>query len=198
MNESLQPKNWPEKHHYSPESIGKETHIVLLRLALLSEDSDSILPCIEEKRAHPDLVIRKIDSQLSYCGATPHPLAGLKDTKGREHYGLFAARSIPKGSALGEFVGEVTLLSRADAERQQKLAYNFIIPLENQSFWCIDSDTIANEMMYVNDYRGLKDEPNTHLTRMAHRGIFYFVYATLREIEPNEEILVYYGEGVKL
>ncbi len=166
--------------------------MTLLRLLLQTEDYETITPCIEKKRAHPDLEIRKIDSQLIYRGIKPHPLIDQKDSKGRDQYGVFANRKIPKGSALGEFTGEVTLLSLAEAKRQNKIAYNYIIPLNNQNLWCIDSDTIANEMMYVNDYHGIQDAPNAHLTRMVNRGFAYFGYAALRDIEADEEIVVDY------
>jgi hypothetical protein len=48
-------------------------------------------------------------------------------------------------------------------------------------------------MTFVNDFRGLGPSPNVHWKWMIHEGIYYFGYATLRDIEPNEELLVNYG-----
>lgn len=191
------PKNWPGKHSYSPESVGAEIHIALLRLALYSdalEDRNTITPCIEEKKAHPSIEIRQITSRLFYQGPKPHPLADLKDSEGRDQYGVFAKKKIPKGAPLGECVGEVSLLSLSAAKEKAGSSYNWIVNWKNRVFLCIDSRKIANEMMYVNDYRGLQDAPNAYLAWMINRGFYYLGYAALRDIERNEEIVIDYGK----
>lgn len=50
------PKNWPKRWIYSPESIGVGAAIAILRLALSSphpEDQNKITPCIEKKKSTP-------------------------------------------------------------------------------------------------------------------------------------------------
>lgn len=189
------PKNWPGRWIYSPASVGVDAHIALLRLILSStcqEDQNKITPCIEEQKAHPHLEIRKITPRLSYKGPRPHPLAHLHAFDGEKHRGLFAKKKIPKDTGLGEFVGEVRLLSYSAAKGKSD-TYNLIINWKNQYLVCIDSSKMANEMMCVNDYRGLQEAPNAHLKWMIHRGFYYCCYATSRDIEPDEEIVAYYG-----
>ena len=192
----IRPKNWPEKFIYSSESVGIEIHIAMLRLALFSnrpEDRHKITSCIEEKRAHPHIEIRKITPRLSYKGPKPHPLANLKGSEGHDQYGVFAKKKIHKHAALGEYVGEVCLLSYSSAEEKKDACFNWIVNWKNLGFLCIDSRKIANELAYVNDYRGLNDAPNAYLAWMINRGFYYLGYAALRNIEQNEEILIDYG-----
>ena len=43
-------------------------------------------------------------------------------------------------------------------------------------------------------YRGLKEAPNVKTKWIIHRGIAYFGYETIREIEKDEELVVDYGK----
>jgi hypothetical protein len=193
-----QPKNWPGRYTYSSESVGVDINIGLLRLLLFSpypEDQAKITPCIEEKRVHPHLEIRTITPSLSYKGPKPHPLAHLQMPDGQPHRGLFAREKIPKGTALGEFVGEISLFSYDSLEGKSG-TYTWIAKWKNQYLICIDSRKMANEMMYINDYRGLQEAPNTHLQWLVNRGLCYFGCTTTRDIEPDEEIALFYGSDV--
>ena len=189
------PKNWPGRWIYSPESVGMDINIELLRLVLSAthqEDQYKITPCIEEKKVHPHLEIRKITPRLLYKGPRPHPLAHLMTIDRQKHCGIFANKKIPKDTGLGEFVGKMRLLNYSSA-RGRTDTYNLIVNWKNQHLVCIDSRKIANEMMCVNDYRGLQEAPNAHFQWMVNRGFYYCCYATSRDIEPDEEIVSYYG-----
>lgn len=191
-----QPKNWPEPFIYSSESVGADIHIAVLRLALStnsSKDCHRIIPCIEEKRVHPHLEIRKITPQLSYNESKPHPLIGCQ-IRGRDQLGVFAKKKILKNTDLGEYVGEIHLWNGLSTLVGMGTGYNWIIGWESQSTWCIDARKIANELAFVNDYRGLKDAPNVRPKWMIHRGYYYFGYAALRDIQTNEEIVIDYGK----
>jgi hypothetical protein len=189
------PKNWPGSFIYSPESVGKEIHIAVLRLALFStspEDQKKITPCIEEKRVHPHLEIRKITSQLCYRGPRPHPLSN-RLIEGRDQLGLFAKKKIPKEADLGEFVGEIHLLDSSSALDEKGNGYNWVINWKNQFFVCIDPRKTANELAFANDYRGLQNAPNVYSKWMINRGFYFFGFAASRDIERDEEIVIDYG-----
>jgi hypothetical protein len=189
------PKNWPKKKIYSPESVGIDTSITLLRLALFSdkpEDQNKIVPCIEEKRAHPHLEIRKITSSMTVFDGKPHPLTFFNTPNGEEQYGVFANKRIEKDTALGEYVGEVRPLTYEAAQLEKNSAYSWVL-YKNQIYWHINGNNLANEMAYINDYRGVKETPNASHTWFMHRGYYYFGYIALRTIEPGDEIVVDYG-----
>jgi len=191
------PKNWPDRYTYSPVSAGEDLSIDLLRLPLISSNPDDvkkIVPVIEETRVHHHLEIRQITSELSYKGPKPHPLAKCK-IGGQPQCGVFVKKKILQGEFLGEFVGQVTLLTPQAAGQKIGASFNWIVNWKNRFFWCIDSRVIANEMMIVNDYRGLQASPNGGLKWIVHRGLYYFGYAAHQDIEPDEEITVDYGKG---
>lgn len=178
----MQPANWPSKLVYLPESVGVQVHILLLRLTMASshlQERASSVPWLDEKKVHPHLEIRRL--------IPPHPLAFVKDAQGREQYGLFAKKPIAKDTFLGEFTGEITLFTSI-----KECRFNWIAPL-NGNYWCIDSSRRSNELMYVNDYRGLSQAPNAACAQILHRGLYYFGYASLRKIDEDEEIFVWYG-----
>jgi hypothetical protein len=158
-------------------------NIGILRLILSSpypEDQAKISPCIEEKRIHLHLEMRESTPSLSYKGPKPHPLAHLRTFDGQEHRGVFAKGKIPKGTELGEFVGEISLIPY-ESLRGKTGTYTWIVKWKNQYLVCIDSRKIANEMIYINDYRGLQEAPNTHLTWVVNRGFCYCGWALLRK-----------------
>lgn len=76
--------------------------------------------------------------------------------------------------------------------------YNLIANWKNRYLVCIDSRKFANEMMCINDYRGLQEAPNTHLQWVINRGYYYCCYAASRDIEQDEELVSYYGPDIKL
>lgn len=169
----MKPKNWPDKHIYSPESVGVNQHIEILRLAWTSDRLEGRVDCIEKKRAYPGIEIRKLGKG--------HPLAG--------EFGVFAKARIAVGTFLGEYVGEIHLLSQSSEER----TFDWVIDCGNGFFWCIDSLKVANEMRLVNDFRGLGKGPNAALKRKVHRGFYYAGFETIRDVASGEEILVDYG-----
>ncbi|MBS0625800.1 MAG: SET domain-containing protein-lysine N-methyltransferase [Verrucomicrobia bacterium] len=168
----MKPKNWPDKHIYSSESVGVNQHIELLRLAWAADRIEGRAACLEEKRVHKGIEIRRLGKD--------HPLTG--------QYGVFAKEKVAAGTFLGEYVGEVYLLNEG-----QERTFDWVIPCGNGFCWCIDARTVANEMRLVNDYRGLGKEPNAALKRKSHRGFYYAGYETIRDVAAGEEILVDYG-----
>ena len=58
----------------------------------------------------------------------------------------------------------------------------------------IDGQNIANEMSFVNDYRGVALRPNVHMQPIVHKGRCHFGYVTVKDIQKDEELLTDYGE----
>lgn len=149
--------------------------------------------CIEEKRVHPHVEIKKITPELQYRGPKPHPLAGFKVFVGHEQHGLFARKKIEKGEELGEYVGEIALLNSMSLEEVKGTGYNWVLSWKSRVLISIDSRKIANEMTFVNDYRGLKAGPNVVGDWMIDEGMAYFGYIASQTIEKDEEIVADYG-----
>ena len=177
----LTPKNWPTGFSYSPVSSYLGISENLFRHLLSSpvpENKHRIAVCIENQNAHPHLEIRKITDAA-------HPLAG--------QYGVFAKDKIPNETELGEYVGEIFFGSSYENSR----------PIKGVHCWRamfgsftvnISSERIANELAFINDYRGLQKNPNVRTKWILHRGFYYFGYETAMDIEPMEELLVDYGK----
>ena len=173
------PRNWPPGFRYAPTSVYEDVSAHFFRHLLVSPDPASqnrIAPCIEERRVHPLLSIQKIEK--------PHPLAG--------QFGVFAQGKIPAGAELGEYAGIVSFGQRKE-KRPFKGVHCWRVPF-GQAVFHVASDEVANELAFINDFRGLQERPNVRTTWILHRGSYYFGFETIREIEPMEELLVDYGK----
>lgn len=193
----MPPKYWPEGFEYTRESLTPEMHPGLFRSLLSAEktnDLHRISQVIEEKRVHPDLEI-KIISKNTLLDKS-HPLADLKSQKGHIHRGVFATKDIPQGVELGEYVGEAYLMSMREfievGETKHSLSeYAWRIVGKDYLFF-VDGKKFANELAFVNDYKGLQSRPNVIAHWIGHRGACYFGYSTRYDIRAGEELLADY------
>ena len=64
-----------------------------------------------------------------------------------------------------------------------------------EHFFVIDTLDHANEVAFVNDYRGLKKLRISNLNGLPTRGSYYFCYVASCEIEAGDEALVDFGES---
>ncbi len=191
------PINWPINFQYSPISVSVDVSIVLMRRLLSlakAEDKEKISPWIEQECVHPDIRIEKITCNLTYKGPRPHPLADSEIFPGHVQHGVFALRKIPKGTQLGEYVGEIAFDTKSLTPTERfKGVHRWEVQFGGLALY-ISSAHIANELAFVNDYHGLQPQPNVRPTWIEHRGQGYLGYETLRDIEPLEEILTDYGD----
>lgn len=176
---------WPKRFVYMNRSFSSELHPELLS-AYLATDKKGVSPLIDSAAVHPLLELRKLNP--------PHPLAKIKTSYGDPQYGIFSTGHIPKGAELGEYVGDIRLTSASFAPPTQVSDYCWVVKLQDY-FLVTESCHYANELAFVNDYRGIQKAPNVDGKMLPHRGRLYFVYTTLREILPGEELLIDYGAG---
>lgn len=193
----MKPRNWPKSFTYSPVSSCGDVHPSIFRQWLATgnpQDEHVISPCIEEARVHPHIRIKKITPGLRYKGVSPHPLCNSEVFSGHVQHGVFATKKIAKGVQLGEYVGEVLLSEescKSSGGAGGLYCWRFSI---NEICVNIYSRNLANELVFVNDFRGLQPHPNVSGKFIIHRGSYYFGYETLRDIEPQEELLIDYGQ----
>ncbi len=185
----MPPKNWTDTFIYSPESIPIGIHPSIIKGFLASEDQTKIVPCLEEKRVHPNLHIVKITPDHKTKTGKTHPLASIHSKKGHEERGIFAHSAIATGTILGEYVGEINM--KHPSTEQKKYCWMAQI---NKVIFHIDAESVANEMVFVNDYRNIREAPNCLGKWVTHRGFYHFVYETTQDIDAGDEVLVNYGE----
>src|SRR3990167_3755576 len=182
----MEPINWPKSFTYAPTSIIRDIHPNFL-FHYLWVNNDSISLLIETQSVHPHLQIKELKP--------PHPLAGKETFKGHVQHGLFALEKIQKNTELGEYVGEMCLVRPDDTSVENGVYLWTIIVRVNEPALRIYSGKIANELTFVNDYRGIQKKPNVSGKGIAHRGRCYFGYETIRDIELGEELLIDYGDA---
>lgn len=175
----MRPKYWPKEFTYSRESLLKDCDWFTLKLYLRccfgqENDPDVVSSLIAQGKVHPNIALALLKK--------PHPLAGER--------GVFATARIEKEVILGEFVGEISL---TDAPKDLS-KYACCLKLGDQ-FLVIDPKTIANELAFVNDYRGLGKKPNVGVTWIPHGGSFHFGFKTICPIRAGQELLIDYGDA---
>jgi len=107
---------------------------------------------------------------------------------------VFAQDAIPAETEIGEYVGEIALGKEAIEEALPfKGVHCWKVPF-GSIFLYISSERIANELAFVNDYRGIGREPNVRKKWILHRASYYFGFETIRDVKPGEELLVDYGK----
>jgi hypothetical protein len=195
------PKHWPKGFSYAKESTIHQLHPSLRPIYLFSENPDDahrISHVVENKCVHPDIEILPITKDLKYLGPNPHPLVDCKTKRNHIQRGVFATKKIPSGTELGEYVGEMHFHSSKKSLEEAILKQNpseySWIAKKRDFFVLIDSKTLANELAFINDFRGLKPSSNVKAEWIVHRGSFYYGYITTCDIEPGEELLTDYGE----
>lgn len=176
---SMPPEHWPPHCTYSGTSLLKGCDEFTLKLYLRccfgqKADLDVASSLISQGKVHPHLAMAMLKK--------PHPLAGER--------GIFATAPLKKEIILGEFVG---VMSLTDAPKGLS-KYACCLKL-GDLFLVIDPETVANELAFVNDYRGLGKAPNVGVTWIPHDGSFYFGFKTICPIPAGQELLVDYGDS---
>lgn len=189
------PANWPQEINFTPRRVSFAVHSVLFEEMLSTgqeEDREVIHPLIEAGGIHPHVKLEQITPELSYLGPHPHPLS---DTLycGRPHYGVFATQEIEAGTDLGEYVGELQVMSSVEEELCKVHDYNWLLK-SGPFVYEVRASKWANEIVFVNDYRGLGAEANVSAEIVVHRGCYYLVYRTMKVVQEGEEVLINYGE----
>jgi len=180
----MKPRNWPKSFQYSPTSIVRGIHPTLFshfRTSVHPEDFEKRSDLVAKQKVYPHLTIKKL--------FPPHPIA--KETS-EVQWGLFATKKIARGTVLGEYVGEIGIDRNEVLTTEKRGAYTWVFPLNGMRIY-ICSTRIANELTFSNDFRGIQEKPNIEHHIFVHLGIYYFGYITIREIQPNEELLIDYG-----
>ena len=98
-------------------------------------------------------------------------------------YGLFASKNWQKYNIIGEYTGEVIIIDGG-----KYCAY-----LTDK--YCVDASSCGNELRYINDYRNIKNKPNTKLQVVYLDKKPKVLVVVIEDINKNEEILLDYGEN---
>lgn len=180
------PIDWPDCFPFSSRSISIDVDENMLRECLSTGNEKDFEICsslIEKEQVYPGLKIKKIISPH-------HPLYAKEVFQGHPQHGLFASHKIPANVELGEYVGEIRLGSISQYDGG---VYCWVVSVHNFIIQ-VDSRRLANELSFVNDYRGIASAPNVHTALIVHKGSYYFGYKSIREIASGEELLTDYGQ----
>lgn len=176
----MQPKNWPSSFTYAPLPICKDIHPSILHHILTTgnpDDANIISYFVEKKKVHSGLNIKALKP--------PHPLAG--------QHGLFAKKALSSKTEIGIYSGEILLIEEScSPTKDQEGVYCWNLKI-NQFQLNINSRKFANELVFINDFRGISSAPNVRHKLIIHRGCYYFGIETIGDIEANEELLIDYG-----
>lgn len=188
----MKPQNWPKEFTYSPRSISSEISYDFLRFCLgVPEPEEHISALIEEAKVHPHIKIETVNEM--------HPLARARTKEGHMQRGVFATHPLSAHEELGEYVGALFLenedqpLEKIFAKRALS-EYAWIAKMHH-FFLLVEPRQVANELAFVNDFRGIAQEANVGVKWIRHRGSFYFGYETRVPIQAGEELLVDYGQN---
>jgi len=193
----MAPQHWPKAFIYATESVSPEMNISLLRMFLgAAEDFEKVSWVIENKTVYPHMQILPL-SKRRFKNSS-HPLMDKRSRRGYVQRGVFATQMIPKGTELGEYVGEMYLVDREKyAEsifakiKLSEFAFRLTI---GTHYWITEPKNIANELAMINDYRGISPEPNIRSELISHRGLHYLAYVTIKDIPVGGELLTSYGK----
>ncbi len=147
----------------------------------------SVADCIANKKVHSDVEIRVLKD-------ASHPLSYEKRSNLELERGLFASKKIKKDTFLGEYVGEIELISSIKEMKPRDSEYYFLVDIMENLKCIIDPKICANELAMVNDYRGIAESPNCKPTFVTHNNQAHFGFCVIQEIPEGAEILVDYGE----
>ena len=179
------PENWPDEIEYSSESLALEVHPLILR-SMLAVEEEGFSDLIEEKRVHSGVEIRFLGKE--------HPIGATKTSFQRAQRGLFATQNLEEGTDLGEYSGEMKIMSVGWEQPSLKSHYYWVVRWRDL-YYVVDAMRYGNELAMVNDFRGIGKKPNVQGKMIVHRGHCYFGYGTITPIKKGEEILVDYGEA---
>ncbi|MBM3201652.1 MAG: SET domain-containing protein [Chlamydiae bacterium] len=182
-------KSWPDYLPFSSCSHSHELPMELLRLLMFSANERSVDSSLFEKnRVHANLCVEKLSHFVPN-----HPLAKQRTLSGNDQHGVFATKVIPQGEVIGEYVGRIYYFSSEEEKLTPFSEYKWTIVHPHYTV-VVDSQYGANELALINDYRGIANGPNVEPCFVSYKGSRYFSYITSREIFPQEELLVDYGD----
>ncbi len=190
------PHNWPDSFEYIPTAITVSFNEVLLEALLgtgYEEDQEKVVPLIDEKKVHEDLLIEILDESFTKKYGYEHPLSCYTEMLGHMSRGVFAAQPIQKETVLGEYGGVICFTEKKHtcSDGDPVNPYLWQIAIDEQLFF-IDGFRGTNELGFVNRYENLAKEPNTLMRPVIHRGRLRFCYVTIKDIAAGEEILTVY------
>ena len=102
--------------------------------------------------------------------------------------GAFSRTFIPKGTRIGPYTGEILNLDKIDGETDTSYMWEIVVDGKRQY---VDgkNEKSATWMRFVNFARNVNEQ---NLVAYQYLGQIY--YRTFRDIDPNMELLVWYGE----
>lgn len=189
------PENWPEEFVYTRALLYRQQQPYAVAKFLSNHKRTVVArlpPMVEKGLIHPLISLRKITPHLHFVGKKPHPLSRRLYDK-RAHYGLFAKKTIDSGLLLGEYVGEVTLKPNGATRHWKDFDHGAAL-LHEGALLCINAKKYANELAFLNDYRGIAQKPNVVARWIFHQGQPHLLYETVLPIRKDMELLMDYGE----
>lgn len=176
------PKNWPKNFIYTRRTFSRDLHPVIFSQVFLGFASSVLRDENISIEVHPHIEIRILKDEHPLVGRAKHP------KKRHQQRGVFATQDIPAETFIGEYVGEVYLAPKLDFPGN----YIWISPLQG-NFFLLDASKYANELAFINDYRGISSKSNLRPVLVQRRGLGYFGYQTREKVLKGQELLVNYS-----
>lgn len=188
------PKGWPvdDPVQYSPKyiwspSISKPTFEFMNQVPSQSSSEALLFPTTPHQNS-----TRKPSSKVKIKKIMDkgHPAFG--------QCGLFAAENLPADSFILDYVGQVVLDSQASQTSDYTMS--FIKGLSgNIQDLAIDAEKVGNEARFINDFRGIAQEPNAkfenYRNTLGKVCVGVWVLKRAGKIKKGDEITVSYGKG---
>ncbi|KAI0830017.1 hypothetical protein F5Y06DRAFT_282296 [Hypoxylon sp. FL0890] len=193
MGKDAAPKNWPSsipyllQPSYAPHVTKSQLQVIKARAPELTTEIPRDFP------RGPSAFVKIIP-----INDPSHPANGQS--------GLFAAKQLPPGSLILPYYGIVHSSLPPYSTFHEKSDYD--LWLDRDAALAVDADKAGNEARFVNDYRGVKERPNSEFrecwdSRRGEKCMAVFVLPAGKNtgkkaatgIGKEEEILVSYGKG---
>ncbi|KAI1101264.1 hypothetical protein F4804DRAFT_316486 [Jackrogersella minutella] len=193
MGKDAAPKNWPAaipyllQPSYAPHVTKSQQQIIRSKTLDLTTEVPRDFP------RGPSALARIIP-----ITDPSHPANGQA--------GLFAARQLPPGTLILPYYGIVHSSVSPYSAAHEKSDYD--LWLNREGSLAVDAEKAGNEARFVNDFRGVKERPNSEFkecwdSRRGERCMAVFVLPAGKNagkkagagIGKGEEILVSYGKG---
>ncbi|OTA88265.1 hypothetical protein M434DRAFT_399094 [Hypoxylon sp. CO27-5] len=193
MGKDAVPKNWPSpipylsQPSYAPHITKSQLQVIRTRTPELTTEIPRNFP------RGPSALVRIVP-----INDPTHPANGQS--------GLFAAKHLPPGSLILPYYGIMHSSLPPYNAAHDKSDYD--LWLDRDATLAVDADKAGNEARFVNDYRGVKDRPNSEFRecwdlRRGEKCMAVFVLPAGKNagkkattgVGKGEEILVSYGKG---
>ena len=137
------------------------------------------------------LLARYTDALENAAAGTEESLVFVRKASRTEMgYGLFASRSLPSGTILGEYGGRYKRISDSDADEYAwRLPEMFINGTKEQ--WTVDAGDWGNALRFANDLG--PGTWNIAVKFIPWNGHWHVVYETSTPVLEGEELSVAYG-----